>query len=305
MTPPLGARAALALDLGGTKLDAALVDETGAVLAGSRVRRETGRDIHPTRMRAALADVVHDVRAAVPGGIEIVGVGIGSAGPVDRDHGAIHPVNMPLLHGFPLADAVADAIRAAALEVPVVLGHDGGCLALAEAWQGAARGAFASLSLVVSTGIGGGIVVGGRLLTGASGNAGHLGQTFVGDTTVEEIASGPASISWAQAQGWQGRTGMELAASAASGDAVARAAVVRSAEAVGWALADATTLLDLDVIAIGGGFSRVAPDYVDLVGVALRERVVVDFARAVRVVRSGLGDDGPLMGAAALVLDRD
>jgi glucokinase len=294
-------RAALALDLGGTKLDAALVDGSGAIVSGTRFRRPTGRDLTPDGLRAALAAVVREVRDAAPAAIEIVGAGIGSAGPVARDIGAIHPVNMPGLHGFPLVAAVEDALRAAGLDAPVMLGHDGGCLALAEAWKGAAHGATASLSIVVSTGIGGGIVVGGSLVGGASGNAGHLGQTFVGDVTVEEIASGPASIAWARSHGWEGTTGMELAASAATGDRTARAAVVRSAEAVGAALADATTLLDLDVIAIGGGFSRVAPDYVDLVGGALRSRAVVDFARAVRVVRSGLGDDGPLMGAAALV----
>ena len=294
-------RAALALDLGGTKLDGALVDDAGVVVAGTRFRRPTGRDITPEGLRDALVAVVREVRAAAPVGIEIVGAGIGSAGPVARESGAIHPVNMPGLHGFPLVAAVEDALRASAIDAPVVLGHDGGCLALAEAWKGAAHGAAASLSIVVSTGIGGGIVVGGALVGGASGNAGHLGQTFVGDVTVEEVASGPASIAWARGHGWEGTTGMELAASSAAGDPVARAAVVRSAEAVGAALADATTLLDLDVIAIGGGFSRVAPDYVDLVGDALRSRVVVDFARAVQVVRSGLGDDGPLMGAAALV----
>lgn len=298
----MNAPAALALDLGGTKLDAAIVDASGAVVAGTRFRRPTGRDLTPAGLRAALAAVVGEVRSSMPDGIELVGAGIGSAGPVARDAGAIHPVNMPGLHGFPLVDAVREALAGAGLDLPVVLGHDGGCLALAEAWRGAARGATASLSIVVSTGIGGGLVAGGSLLGGASGNAGHLGQTFVGDVTVEEIASGPASIAWARAHGWQGTTGMELAAAAAGGDEVARAAVVRSAEAVGAALADATTLLDLDVIAIGGGFSRVSPDYVDLVSAALRSRVVVDFARAVRVVPSALGDDGPLMGAAALVL---
>lgn len=299
-----GPQVALALDLGGTKLDAALVDEQGVLVPGTRFRRATGPGVTPDRMRTALAEVVRDVRDAAPAGIRIGGAGMGSAGPVSRASGAIEPVNMPGLHGFPLADAVAGALRGAGLDVPVVLGHDGGCLALAEAWKGATRDARASLSFVVSTGIGGGVIVDGVLVTGASGNAGHLGQTYVGDTTVEEIASGPASIAWARRHGWEGLTGEELAASAAAGGEVARSAIERSARAVGFALADATTLLDLEVIAIGGGFSRVAADYVDLVASALRERVVVDFARRVRVVPSALGDDGPLVGAAALVLRR-
>ncbi|CAI9391043.1 ROK family protein [Microbacterium sp. T2.11-28] len=295
---------ALALDLGGTKLDAALVDPSGTVLAGSRARRATGRDITPAALDEALAAVVAEALTALPADAQVVGAGIGSAGPVDRPSGGILPVNMPALVGFDLAAAVARAVRAAGLDVPVVLGHDGGALALAESWIGAAADAVASLSIVVSTGIGGGFVLGGALMTGASGNAGHLGQTLVGDTTLEEIASGPASIAWARAQGWSGTTGMELGAAAAAGDAIARAAVERSARAVGIGLANASTLVDLDVISIGGGFSHVSDDYIELVGTALREAAVLEFARRVRVVRSALGDEGPLIGAAALILRR-
>jgi len=295
---------ALALDLGGTKLDAALVDETGAVLPGSRARRATGRDITPAVLGAALVDLVAEARAALPADAAIVGAGIGSAGPVDRRTGGIAPVNMPALAGFDLAAAVGAAVRTAGLDIPVVLGHDGGALALAESWIGAAADAVASLSIVVSTGIGGGFVLNGELMTGASGNAGHLGQTFVGDVTLEEIAAGPASIAWARTQGWSGTTGVELGAAAAAGDGVARAAIERSARAVGVGLANASTLIDLDVISIGGGFSRVSEDYIDLVGTALRETAVLEFARRVRVVASALGDEGPLIGAAALVLRR-
>ena len=295
---------ALALDLGGTKLDAALVDPSGTVLAGSRARRATGRGITPEALSAALVEVAAEALAALPADAEVVGAGIGSAGPVDRPTGGIAPVNMPALAGFDLAAAVTRAVGAAGLDVPVVLGHDGGALALAESWIGAATGAVASLTIVVSTGIGGGFVLGGALMTGASGNAGHLGQTLVGDITLEEIAAGPASIAWARAQGWTGTTGMELGAAAAAGDPVARGAVERSARAVGIGLANASTLVDLDVISIGGGFSHVSDDYIDLVATSLRETAVLEFARRVRVVRSALGDEGPLIGAAALILRR-
>ena len=295
---------ALALDLGGTKLDAALVDPSGTVLAGSRARRATGRGITPEALSAALVEVAAEALAALPADAGVVGAGIGSAGPVDRRTGGIAPVNMPALAGFDLAAAVTRAVRAAGLDIPVVLGHDGGALALAESWIGAAADAVASLSIVVSTGIGGGFVLDGTLITGASGNAGHLGQTLVGDVTLEEIASGPASIAWAQAQGWTGATGMELGAAAAAGDPIARGAVERSARAVGIGLANASTLVDLDVISIGGGFSHVSDDYIELVGRSLRESAVLEFARRVRVVPSSLGDEGPLIGAAALILRR-
>ncbi|GAA3662395.1 ROK family protein [Microbacterium marinilacus] len=306
-------RIALALDLGGTKLDAALVDADGSVLTASRNRRATGRAATPADLDAAIEHTVAHALSHLPRDAEFAGVGIGSAGPIDLAAGAIHPVNMPGLHGYGLADA-AHRSAARALrhddfptrlrhdDFPTRLRHDGGCLALAESWIGAAAGSRASLSIVVSTGVGGGIVVDGEPIGGASGNAGHLGQTVIGDLTLEEIASGPASVAWARSQGWNGETGEDIARDAASGDVVARAAIERSAATVGLGLANASTLLDLDVIAISGGFSRVAPDYVDLVSAALVRTAVLPYARATRVVRSALGDEGPLVGAAALVL---
>jgi glucokinase len=297
-------RYALAVDVGGTKLEGALVGEDGVLVRGSRSRRETGRAATSGHLDDAVAAVVAHALARLPEGADLAGAGIGSAGPVDRLTGKIFPVNMPQARGYPLADAVRGiASRLVGRDVPTVFGHDGGALALAEAWLGATRDARASLSIVVSTGVGGGFVVDGHYVPGASGNAGHLGQVRrEGGLTLEEIASGPASAAWAQSQGWEGATGEDLARSAASGDPTARAAIERSARAVGETLADAATLVDLDVIAIGGGFSRVSDDYIDLVQAARTASAAHDYSRAARVVRSGLGDEGPLIGAAAFVL---
>ncbi|WP_374459112.1 ROK family protein [Microbacterium sp.] len=297
-------RYALAVDVGGTKMEAALVADDGTLIPGSRSRQPTGREATSASLTAAVGAIVRRALAALPADAELVGAGIGSAGPVDRTRGEILPVNMPLARGFGLVDAVARAASTAlGRDVPAVLGHDGGALALAESWLGATQQAGASLSIVVSTGVGGGFVVGGAYVPGASGNAGHLGQVRrEGGLTLEEIASGPASAAWAREQGWSGATGEDLARDAAAGVAVARAAIERSAHAVGEALADAATLVDLDVVAIGGGFSRVSADYIDLVQQALTASAVHEYSRRTRVVRSGLGDEGPLIGAAALVL---
>lgn len=295
---------ALAVDVGGTKLEAGLVTTDGTVVAGSRIRQPTGRAATPESLDAAVASVVQHALATLPAGAEVVGAGVGSAGPIDRDAGLVFPVNMPLAHGYGLAQAVrAAASDALGCDARTVFGHDGGALALAESWLGATRDARASLSIVVSTGVGGGFVMDGAYVPGASGNAGHLGQTrSEGGLTLEEIASGPASAAWAQSQGWAGETGEDLARDAAGGDRIARAAIERSARAVGEALADAATLVDLDLIAIGGGFSRVSDDYIDLVQQALTASAAHDYSRATRVVRSGLGDEGPLIGAAAFIL---
>jgi len=298
------ATCALAVDVGGTKMEAALVRADGTLVPGSRSRRPTGRAATPSDLRTAITAIVAHAMATLTASDELVGAGVGSAGPIDRESGAIFPVNMPLAQGFGLADAVRDAASAlAGREVPTVFGHDGGCLALAESWRGATQGARSSLSIVVSTGVGGGFVVGGQYIAGASGNAGHLGQVRVASgLTLEEVASGPASVAWAQTHGYAGEQGEDLARDAAAGDPVARQAIERSATAVGKALADAATLVDLDLVAIGGGFSRVSEDYIELVQEALAASAAHDYSRRARVVRSGLGDEGPLIGAAALIL---
>ena len=185
------------------------------------------------------------------------------------------------------------------------LALDGACIALAEHWQGAAVGTRNALAMVVSTGVGGGLIIGGASVTGISGNAGHIGQLRLReraagapatDGTLEALASGPSTVAWARAQGWSGSTGEELAGAYAAGDPIAVAAVRRSAGAVGEAIANVATLLDLEVAVIAGGFVQVAVDYLDLVRASAKEAAVFDYARRVRVAASGLDGDGPLIG---------
>ncbi len=292
----------LAVDIGGTKLEAALVDAEGRIVPGSRARVATGRDADPARMRRALEEAIGTARAARPDAL--AGVGVGTAGPLDLDAGTVAPVNMPGLAGFPLRATIAELVDA-----PVELALDGQCIALAESRLGAGRGAGTMLGMVVSTGVGGGLVADGRRLGGATGNAGHVGQVRASERdaegrllTVEDIASGPASVAWARAQGWQGTSGEELAAGWARGETIPREAVARSARAVGLLIADVWTLLDLDVAVIGGGFSRVSPDYVEQVAATAAGLSLLPYTRSPRVVRAELGDDAPLVGAASLVM---
>ncbi len=295
---------ALAVDVGGTKMEAALVGTDGTVIAESRNRQPTGPAATVTSLDIAVATVINRALLALPDGAGLIGAGVGSAGPIDRINGTITAVNMPAADGYGLAAAVSRALEEESGEpLPVVFGHDGGALALAESWLGATQGARSSLAIVVYTGVGGGFVIEGNYIPGATGNAGHLGQTRrEGGMTLEQIASGPGSVRWAQAQGWIGGTGEDIARDAAAGDKIARDAIERSARAVGEALADAATLIDLDMVAIGGGFSRVSPDYIDLVQLALTSSAVHGYSQRTRVVRSGLGDEGPLIGAAAFLL---
>ena len=298
---------ALAVDLGGTKTESALVTSSGEVLPGTRFRHPTGSSSTSDQLAAAVTSVVSRGLAALPSTATLVGIGIGSAGPVDVTRGLVSPLNLPVWRDYPLRDLVVSL----APDVPVTLRMDGLCITLAEHWIGAARGYNNVMGMIVSTGIGGGLLLGGLTVSGSTGNAGHVGHVEVagfddpcacgGRGCVEAIASGPKSVAWARRQGWTGATGEDLAASFAAGDPIALAAVERAGRALGQAIASATSLVDLDVVAIGGGFSRVAPALFDHIRAAIATRVEFGFVTKVTVVPSGLSGDGPLIGAGALI----
>ncbi|MFM9878279.1 MAG: ROK family protein [Rhodoglobus sp.] len=298
---------ALAIDLGGTKVEAALVDDSGALLPGSRFRAPTGRDATSEQLAQSVDTVARQSLAALPPTGTVSGIGVGTAGPITVSTGLVSPLNLPAWRDYPLLDQV----RALAPDVPVALRMDGECITLAEHWVGAARGSENLMGMVVSTGIGGGLILGGRAIVGPTGNAGHIGHVEVGGFDdrcdcggtgcIEAIASGPRTTAWARSQGWTGLTGEDLAASYAAGDPIAIAAVTRSGRAIGQAIASATALVDLELVAIGGGFSHVTPDLFDFIRQSIAQRAPFPFVTKVRVIPSALSVDGPLIGAAALV----
>lgn len=298
---------ALAIDLGGTKVEAALVDATGRLLTETRFRAPTGSSRSSDHLIASVRQVTARTMSTVPAHAHVIGVGIGAAGPIQQHEGLVSPLNLPAWRDFPLVSLIAECVP----HVDITLRIDGLCITLAEHWIGAARGVANLMGMVVSTGIGGGLILGGQAVPGPTGNAGHIGHIEVGGADaacacggsgcLEAVASGPRSVAWARAQGWSGSTGEDLAGSYSAGDPIARAAVERSGRAIGRAIGSATLLLDLDVVTIGGGFSRVTPDLFDYIQWALDERTTFDFARRVKVLPSALTDEGPLVGAAALV----
>lgn len=302
----------LAVDLGGTKIEAALVSEAGQVVAGSRFRAPTGRASSSEKLTASTDSVVAQAVATLPTGSTLVGVGIGSAGPITVATGLVSPLNLPSWRDYPLREHVEVLVASlTGTLVPTTLRMDGECITIAEHWVGAGRGIDNLMGMVVSTGIGGGLILGGQAVAGPTGNAGHIGHVEVGGFDeaclcggtgcVEAVASGPNTVRWARSQGWVGETGEDLAAGYAAGDEIAIAAVRRSGRAIGQAIASATALVDLDVVAIGGGFSHVSPDLLDFVREAIAHRAPFPFVAKVAVVASGLSGDGPLIGAAALV----
>ena len=161
----------LAVDVGGTKLAAALVGPDGRVAAAVRVPTPNepgvgGEELWRT-LEALLGKLVADA-----GEPPLAGVGVGCGGPMTWPAAEVSPLNIPAWRGFPLRAR----LRARYPGLPVRIHNDAICVAVGEHWRGAGRGHGNVLGMVVSTGVGGGLILGGRLVNGASGNAGHIGH---------------------------------------------------------------------------------------------------------------------------------
>ncbi|MBU3702037.1 MAG: ROK family protein, partial [Acidimicrobiia bacterium] len=161
---------ALAVDIGGTKLEVGIVDRSGAIVARRRADTPSGAD--GEALFASLAALIVDVRLGVAS--EPVVCGVGTGGPMTAGGVTVSPLNIPAWRSFALRDRLRDLT-----DLPTFVDNDAKALALGEGWVGAARGRRDFLGMVVSTGIGGGIVLDGRLLDGADGNAGHIGHMCV------------------------------------------------------------------------------------------------------------------------------
>ena len=291
----------LTLDIGGTKIAAGIVDANGELLQQNR--QPTPRDADPEKVWAAAETAISEVL----GGGPVSGVGISSAGPIDLAAGTISPVNIPAWRGF----RVVERVRAAVPGVPVRLAGDGLCMALGEQWRGAGQRSSFLLGMVVSTGIGGGLVLDGMPYYGRTGNAGHIGHVVVdvngpscscgGRGCVEAIASGPHLAAWAREQGWAGSDAKALAFAASAGDEIAIAAFSRGARAIAAMIASVGSVCDLDLVVIGGGVAQAGPVLFDPLRAALADYLGLSFIRGLQVLPAALGGEAGLVGAAALL----
>ncbi|MFB1295594.1 ROK family protein [Mycobacterium sp. pW049] len=293
----------LALDVGGTKIAAGLVDADGTLV--HRVQRPTP-DGDAETVWDAVAGLLTETLAAADRPVGAVGVA--SAGPIDVPGGTVSPINITEWMHFPIVDRVS-----AATGLPARLGGDGLCMALGEQWRGAGRGARFMLGMVVSTGIGGGLVLDGSPFHGRTGNAGHVGHVVVepggalctcgGRGCVETVASGPHLAQWARAHGWSAppeADAKELAEAAGRGDELAVRAFRRGADAVARMIASVAAVCDLDLVVVGGGVAKSGALLFDPLRDALSVYAGLDFIRDVRVLPAELGGDAGLVGAAVL-----
>ncbi|MFJ9639009.1 ROK family protein [Streptomyces sp. NPDC101178] len=299
-----------ALDIGGTKIAGALVDGDGNLLV--RAQRPTPAREGAEAVMGAVDEVLGELTAS-PLWERASSAGIGSAGPVDAAAGTVSPVNVPGWRDFPLVERVQKTIGG----LPVALVGDGVAMTAAEHWLGAARGYDNALCLVVSTGVGGGLVLGGSLHPGPSGNAGHIGHISVdldGDLCpcgargcVERIASGPNIARRALEGGWLpgpdgDTTAAAVAAAARAGDPVAIASYERAAQALAAGIAATATLVDIDIAVIGGGVAGAGDVLFAPLRRSLGDYATLSFVRGLTVAPAVMGTDAGLVGAAAAAI---
>ncbi|MBV6508766.1 MAG: N-acetylmannosamine kinase [Acidimicrobiales bacterium] len=277
----------LAVDIGGTKIEVGLVSAEGAI--GERWRAPTGRPEDQEELYGTLEELIGQAMGAGP---SLHAVGVGCGGPMSPGGAQVSPLNIPAWRGFALHDRLE-----ATTGLPVYIDNDAKALALGEGWRGAARGSLNFMAIVVSTGVGGGIVLDGRLLDGAAGNAGHIGHVIV-EPQGRPCACGGYGCLEAEVSG--------LSIEAMTGEPAAQAAEVtrrRTGRLVGRAVASVAQLLDLDLATVAGsvalGFGL---PFFEEAQAEIERRCGLDFARGTRIVPAGLGPDGPLIGAAAVGL---
>jgi glucokinase len=216
-------------------------------------------------------------------------------------------VNLPAWREFPLLRHVQSRLP----DATVRLAGDAICAAIGEHWLGAGRGSRDMLGVVVSTGIGGGLILGNRLHVGRTGNAGHIGHLIVdfdaepcccgGLGCAEAIASGPSLVRWANAQGFPVPTARDLAAAAAEGEPVAVAAFDRAGRALAAAFISTAVTCDLDRVVVGGGVAGAGAILFDPIRRWAREYGKLHFVSDLEITPAILKEHAGLVGAAALL----
>ena len=270
----------LAIDIGATKVELGVVTSSGDVQGRERI---AVRD-HPTDLFEAIGDVALRLKSSSGAGP----VGVGCAGPMTNRGGAVSPLNIPAWREFPLLARLRDL-----LGDEVHVDGDARALALAEGHFGAATLDRSYLSMVVSTGVGGGIVMDGRLLDGDSGNSGHIGHLNVipGGSL---CSCGAFGCLEAEVSGWAIETRTGRPASEAD-DATRR----RTAELVGRAVGSVCSVLDVNHCYVGGSIALgFGEEFFTVANKAARAVATMHYSQSLEIRPSALGADGPLIGAA-------
>jgi glucokinase len=272
-----------------------LVDAAGSVVWDDRTRTPAATD--PELLFRVLADLVDIAVAAAAARGEVAACGVGCGGPMSQGGEDVSPLNIPAWRGFPLRRRLRAVLEGhdTTAGVGIRVDNDAKALALGEGWLGAAKGERNYLAMVVSTGVGGGIVLDGRLLGGASGTAGHIGHVIV-EPDGQLCACGARGCLEAEASG----TGIARATGAPA-EMASQEVMERTGRLVGRAVGSVANLLDLPLAVVAGSVALGYGTRFFLAAQREVDRVAqLSFSRGCRIEPAGLYDRAPLVGAAAL-----
>jgi glucokinase len=311
----------LGLDVGGTKLAAGVVGADGTVLSSRQAPSHADRG--PDQMIARHIELGRQaVSAAGVDWDDIEAIGIACGGPLDPEAGIIQsPPSLPGWDDIPLAVLVESA-----LDRPTVVENDATACALAESWFGAGRdrGARHLVYLTISTGVGGGLVLDGRLYRGAAGNAGELGhltvdylgrqcgcgrrgclEAYVSGTNIglrarEALATGRTS----SLSALPGVTAADVSGAAAGGDALAQEVWDETTAILGSAIANILDVFNPELVVLGGGVTRAGDQLLVPVRETALRQAMAPARAAADIVLAGLGDQLGVVSAASVAFER-
>lgn len=305
----------IGVDLGGTLIRAVRTDLAGGKGARAQLptEAESGGEAVLERISSVIEEVMQEINAD-----EVLGIGIGAPGPIDADGRIYDPPNLPGFGDLSISGYIHDRFGR-----PAFAGNDANLAALGEHQFGAGQGVNDMVYLTISTGIGGGIISGGRLLLGARGYAAEVGhQTLIADGPIcgcgqpghlEALASGPSIVRNAKERMDAGEdstitdfgdeiTSESIAEAARAGDALARDLFKQAGFYIGLGLVNLIHILEPQRVLIGGGVSLAGDLIFDPIRETVRQHVMSPVFLDVEILPAALGVDVGLMGAVALVL---
>ena len=313
---------AIGIDLGGTKISTALLNDTEEIIAHDYrlTHAADGQEAVIERMLDSARRVMHQAEVTAS---QIAAIGIGAPGPLDIQAGVVvAPPNLPGWDHVPLKQLVEEG-----LEIRTYLENDANAAALGEHRFGAGRGMEHMIYVTVSTGIGGGLILDGKLYHGDSGGAGEIGHITVAPNgppcgcgnygCLEALASGTAIARTARERVAQGAptliaslaeddpqriTAKLVAEAAGQGDKIAEEILAQAMNYLGIGMANLVNLFNPQLIVIGGGLTNIGQGLFETVRRVIDQRAFRASAQAVQVAPAELGDNVGVLGAAAVAL---
>ena len=308
----------IGIDVGGTNVKIALVDDKGSIIYSNSVptRAELGYEYTVNNIKQAIRDLMSETKVT-----SIEGIGFDFPGQIDYKNGIVRLApNIPGWVNIPIAKIIEDEFK-----IPTRIDNDVHCAALGELNFGAGKGCENFICMTVGTGIGSGIVINGKLVRGASNAAGELGHIKLqmhegplcgcGDHgCLEAFASGPSIVAMAEEYILGGKstkfrelasggeiTPFIVAEAAKQGDPVARRIFARIGEYIGFGLSSVVNLLNPEKIIIGGGVADAGDILLDPIKETIKKRAMVVAGSAVEIVPAKLGNTAGVIGASLLI----